>query len=286
MRVVTLFVRHGTEKYANAAGRVEEFYRNRMPLVERRFIIIDNALSSDVVQATPEGTLLGGDNRHWEFSGWDKAIQFLGDEIRSYDYVHFLTSAFEELYVAYIERFSAQMLMCMRGQGAAIGHIDCYNEPVHVLGFALQHWLRSSFFFVPPAEVLALGSMVSVPDGRPFFSGDPTQPFRPDAPISDNFKRTTIEWLTGAGTGQGVEWHSRFDLTLDTLGYFERKCLAILNEALLSARLRALGCVLIDTTWLATRLTQGSGAPLGYYSWMDQLRGRDRDSIAVGPLPV
>ena len=66
-------------------------------------------------------------------------------------------------------------------------------------------------------------------------------PFRADAPISDAYRRAILGWLTGDGTGQGVEWHSRFRLVESTLPLFESKTMAIMNEQLLTNRLRAQG---------------------------------------------
>jgi hypothetical protein len=145
-----------------------------------------------------------------------------------------------------------------------------------IAGHALQSWLRSSFIFVRPAELLALGSLVSVGDARPYFSGDPSSPFRAGAPVSENCRRYIVGWLTGAGTGQGVTWHSRFDLSAETLAQFEAKATAILNEHLLSARLRAQGCELVDMTWLgAHRSRMRRREPLGSIpDWKRQVAGR------------
>ena len=83
--------------------------------------------------------------------------------------------------------------------------------------------------------------------------------FRPSAPLSANYQKYILDWLTGNGTGQGVEWHSRFGLTPESLPFFEAKASAILNEQMLSVRLRAQGCALLDATWLATRLRSRRG---------------------------
>src|SRR5258708_32087758 len=126
------------------------------------------------------------------------------------------------------------MLGLLRGRAAAVGHIDYYNDPVIIGAFSgkvgtgfpkenatsigspeqsLRSWLRSSFVFLPPAELRLLGSLVSIDDPQSLFSGDPESPFRGDAPLSANYRQYIIGWLTGRGTGQGVEWHSRFSLT-------------------------------------------------------------------------
>lgn len=119
-----------------------------------------------------------------------------------------------------------------------------------------------------------LGSMVSVADGSAIFTHDPASPFRSDAPLSRNYREYLLGWLTGGGTGQGVQWHSRFELSGETLPWFEAKTLSILNEHLLSIRLRAQGCAMVDATWLAARCDEliQTGRPLGSIpGWRTQL---------------
>jgi hypothetical protein len=122
---------------------------------------------------------------------------------------------------------------------------------------------------------------VSVQDRKPFFSGDPRSPFRADAPLSENYRRYIYDWLTGEGTGQGVTWHSRFELDDRSLRHFEAKAVAILNEQLLAIRLRRQGCELVDATWLATALgRRGAGAqPQTFPHWRTQLAERDTDAV-------
>jgi hypothetical protein len=145
---------------------------------------------------------------------------------------------------------------------------------------SLRSWLRSSFVFLPPAELQLLGSLVSIDAPRAFFSGDPCAPFRSDAPLSTRYRDYIRDWLTGPGTGQGVEWHSRFELTQATLRLFEAKAMAIINEQVLSARLRAQGCALIDATWLATRRARlPTDDVLDVIpSWRRQITARDVDA--------
>jgi hypothetical protein len=161
--------------------------------------------------------LLGGDNRAREFSAFDRGVQFIGQEIWRFDLVHFATSAFNSLYVRYLERFDARALRCILGRPVCLGHIDCYNEPVEVMGFRTQHWVRTGFFMLPPQEVKILGGFVTIRDDRRFYSGNPEAPFLQQAPLSENYRQYIIGWLTGADIGQGVQWHSHFSVTTETL---------------------------------------------------------------------
>jgi hypothetical protein len=194
--------------------------------------------------------------------------------------VHLATSAFNSLYVEYLERFDTRLLQSVVGRPVCIGHIDGYNDPVEVLGFHTQHWIRTGFFMFPPGEVKTLGSLVTVRDGGRFFSGNPDAPFRQQAPLSERYRQYIIGWLTGVDIGQGVQWHSHFPVTSETLPAFEHKALSILNEHLLAVRLRAAGCRLIDVTWLAAMLARRKRASVAWGTpWQQQLANRDRHAL-------
>jgi hypothetical protein len=281
-RVLTILARFGTEQYATAEGEIAELFGRQMPAVDRDILVVDNARPRHAVEERGDGTtVIGGDNSAREFSAFDRAIEFIGSRIWSYDLVHFATSAFNRLYVAYLDRFDTRLLEALIERAVCVGHIDCYNEPVDVLTYRSQHWIRSCFFFMPPAEVRALGSFVSVNQPARFFSGDPAEPFRADAPISHRYREYITHWLTGGDIGQGVEWHSRFALTRETLPEFEQKTRAILNEQLLGIRLRAMGCRAIDVTWLSAMLRHRAPQDIPWNTpWREQLANRDRDVVA------
>ncbi len=252
MKVLSIIARYGLEQYAGAEQEVSAIVARQLPELRRDVIVVDNALPPETVERIGGGTVLGADNRNREFTAFDRAIAWAGPSLSEYDLVHLVTSAFNTLYTGYLERFNMPVLNAIVGRPACLGHIDCYNEPVRLGSFVSQHWIRTCFFFLAPAHVRALGSFVSVADGFDYFSGDPSAPFRPDAPISATYRRYIIDWLTGQDIGQGVAWHSSLPLTPESLATFELKALSILNEHMLGIRLRALGCPLIDVTWLST----------------------------------
>lgn len=282
LRVLTILARFGRDQYPHADEEIAEIFRRQMPEVDRSVVIVDNALPRDVVEARGGAVLLGGDNSSREFSAFDRALDFIGSDVWSYDFVHFATSAFNTLHVAYLDRFDTRLLQALTGRAACVGHIDCYNEPIEVLTYRSQHWIRSCFLFVPPAEIKALGSFVTIAGNSRFFGGSPEGAFQVDAPISCRYREYITQWLTGRDIGQGVKWHSSFALTRETLPEFEQKARAVLNEHLLAIRLRALGCHLVDVTWLATMLRRGSPEEIAWTTtWRDQLAKRDRDALII-----
>ncbi len=281
MRIVTLLARHGTQHYPAAVDELDALFARQLPHVRREVVIADNSLPEYVREPSgPDRVLIGCSNAYGEFSAWDAALSYLGRRIAAYDLVHLATSAFHTLYVRYLNRFDPDMLGLIVGRSAAVGHIDYYNDPVMLCSRSTQAWLRTSWMFLPPHELRVLGSLVSIEGGGSLFSGDPDSPFRTDAPLSANYQKYILDWLTGGGTGQGVEWHSRFGLTSATLGRFEAKAIAILNEQMLGIRLRAQGCAMVDATWLATRCAQlNAGQSLGAIpAWRWQITARDTDA--------
>jgi hypothetical protein len=286
VRILTILTRFATEQYPRAEQELDDIFRRQMATVDRTVIVVDNAMSDDGA-AGGARRLIAGDNRAREFSGFDRGVKTIGRDLERFDLVHFATSAFNSLYVRYLDRFEPGLLGRFAGRPLCLGHIDAYNDGIGILGFHSQHWIRTGFFFLPPGEVKLLGSFVSVRDGERFFSGDPARPFREDAPLSQNYRRYIIDWLTGADIGQGVQWHSHFELTPETLPRFEHKALSIMNEHLLSIRLRALGCRQIDVTWAASVLARSRGAKVRWNTpWRQQLAERDRDAVVLPAAPA
>ncbi len=280
MRILTVLARAGVARYQSAEEDLSSLTARLLPRASRDLVIVDNLLPPGVHEQTATRVVIGGDNTSWEFSAFDMALAWAGDRLHDYDWIHLTTSAFGELYTSYLDRFTEPVLSAAHDRAVCLCHIDCYNEPVRVLGRPNQHWARTAFVMLPASELSRLGSLVSVRDRTAFFSGDPDNPFLEQAPLSPVFRRYILDWLTGQDIGQGVSWHSRIPLTHETLATFEQKAVAILNEHLLSIRLRAQGCLLIDVTWLSTMIA--AGTPINWRApWRTQLAGRDRDAIRL-----
>jgi hypothetical protein len=278
-RLLTILARFGTDRYAGAAENIRALLAKSCPLADCRMLIVDNALQKEFQSELDSCTrLIGGDDRAREFSGWDRAITYLGDELAKVEVVHLATAAYNQLYTKYLERFDDAIVRLVADRPVAVGHIDYYPYAVTAFGHVSQHWLRSSYVFIAPRELRMLGPLAAVRRSG-LFSGSPACPFRADAPISDGYRSLIIAWLTSAtGTGQGTAWHSRFQLDPTTLGLFEDKAVAIVNEHLLSARLRGQGCSTVDVTWLSTVMKQ-TGIVFGPIpGWRRQLATRDTDA--------
>lgn len=279
-RVLSIFVRAGLDQYGDAEARLSELFDRQLPGLERDVLVVDNLLPAGATESRPGRIVIGGDNRVWEFSAIDAAVAHLGPSIWRYDLVNVVTSAFMQLYVAYLERFTPDVVSALAGHRACLGHIDCYNEPIRIGPYRSQHWIRTCFFMTPVAELMAIGSFVSASGRRPWFSGNPDDPFGPESPVCDTYKQYLTGWLLGQDIGQGVTWHRSLSAEVHGLEPFEQKALAILNEHLLAIRFRAAGCGLIDVTWLSAML--GAGRDVDWTTpWWQQLAERDRDALII-----
>ena len=153
MRVLSIFVRHGTERYANAERKLADRFRNQLPAVKRDTVIVDTAATVSAYTAEVGDVIIAGDNSFSEFSGFDSGLAFVGNNLLNYDLVNLTTSAFGELYVGYLDRFRPEVLSAVANRSVCLGHIDCYNQPIEVAGCRSQHWLRTSCIFLPPTEL-------------------------------------------------------------------------------------------------------------------------------------
>lgn len=284
MRILTLFARNGTEKYRDVDVKIIHQLEEDLVGVDREFVVIDTAIASDAVEVRADGvTILGASNDNWEFGAWMRGIEFLKHRLMEFDYIHFVTSAFYFGYVDFHRYMTPEILEMYRGRAVAFGHIEVYNEPVEFRYVRFQTWLRSSYIFVPTSEIVMLGDLAGVKGGDGIFSGNPGEPFLIGGDVSPSYARNLTSWLTGDGTGQGVEWHSRFNLDAISLPFFEAKAKAILNEMSLSSRLKAQGCSLIDMTWLHRKMASGP-IPKAVPHWHMQLleRGSGHENIVEG----
>jgi hypothetical protein len=283
MRILSILARFGRTKYGTAVDDLRAWQRRSLPGSSCELLVVDNEAGAGFGD---EGCdVIAGSNRAWEFSAWDEGLAHVGSRVSDFDLIHLVTSAFNTLYTRYLDRLDERTLGLVAGRAVAVGHVDRYGDLVEVFGIPSQHWLRSSFVFLPPGELAALGPLAVLLDPARFFSGDPAHPFRAEAPISDNYQRYILDWLTGEGTGQGTTWHSRIQLDAATLPFFEAKVAAILNEHLMSIRLRRQGCAIVDATWLGTQARRsGQSVIAAIPDWRSQLAARDVDSVARGDL--
>lgn len=274
MRVLVLFARYGTAKYADALPALDRIYRTQAPELVRRTIVVDNALSPEHVQELSSDTLLiGGDNTDREFSGWQRALDTAARELADYNAVHFVSSAFQMLYSDYLGRFTSKIVEVVSARPVCVGHIDYYPYPIRCGTYVSRHWVRTSFWLIRPSELMRLGSLVSADRSAHLFAPDRDWPFDRDGMLSPGYQQLIFDWLTSPrGTGQGTAWHSHIDPRAPGgREEFLEKARTIINEHMLSIRLRAQGTNLVDITALAELLRRRRSLPDRWPGWRNQI---------------
>jgi hypothetical protein len=130
IRVLTIFVRAGTDTYPDAEAHLDALFDRQLPALARDVIVVDNLLPPGVAQERPGRAVIGGDNSVWEFSAVDVAVAHAGAAIWRYD-LRTSDLGVRAAHVAYLERFR-DVLAAIAGAPVCLGHIDCYNAPVRI----------------------------------------------------------------------------------------------------------------------------------------------------------
>lgn len=247
INILCLYLRYGSVDYPESLNILIDWYREKQKETDVSLTvwIIDNKIEGDYdgVDLQTGFRLIAGDNRQREFSGFQKILEKYRDEIDSYDLVHFVTSAFNQLFTGYLDYFKLSHLYPVLHRPVCLGHIDMYDEPIKIMGKSSQSWIRTCFFFVSPLTISSLPEFNIIKECNEIFDEDGN--FFKDGIIDDKYKSYLTRWLTGDKI-QGVAWHN----TIENKYMFEEKSLAIINEHLLSINLRKNSIQIIDFHWL------------------------------------
>jgi len=249
LRVLSLFIRYGDADYRGSYQALMAFYAG-LPGVEVDPVLIDTALPVGVeAWLGRRGLMVAGDNQRREFSGWDGVLERFHERLAEYDLVHLVTSAFQNEYNGFYPLVCREMLDYVRDTPQVmLAHVDAYPERVRLCGRGFQTWGCSKFLFARPQDLLELGSITGPFDAEDFFTAHGDAPFREGAPLSDNYARFLLGWLTGDGLPHG-KWHSVFAYSDENVAKFRAKALSILDEHSLSMRIRESGVRIVDYTW-------------------------------------
>ncbi|MEM7482400.1 MAG: hypothetical protein AAF481_14585 [Acidobacteriota bacterium] len=248
-RLAVVFAQHDRDKYPRSLLRLLGVL-GEIPTLETTIVVVDNLNAGDWSHAVSNNLFhIGGDNGAWEFSAFERGLEWLDGQNKQADVYLFATDAL----LAYGEDFLAlvdgEVLEASHQLGACIGWIDSFMEPCRILDFSYDSWIRTSLVFVPQPVLHKVRPLAWPLRHEQFFGSGFAQPFLPDAPISANLQKLLLEWLTHnviAESQLEETWHSRFYLAPETFERFRDKVMAILREHLLSARLHALGVPCFD----------------------------------------
>ncbi len=262
-RLAVIFVQHERHKYPRALPRLIEAI-SALHEVEALYVVVDNAKPGDWSHQVSAALFhIGGDNRSWEFSAFDRGARWLESQSWSADLLLFATDALLAYGDEFLQWVDERVIDACLSLSACVGWIDSFMESSKILDLDYDSWIRTSLMFMPVAVEQQLGSLAWPLDDGVLFGHGPEQPFHPDAPISANLQANLLSWLTSeADDGQLDDvWHSQFPLNQETFPRFKDKAKAILREHLLSARLLSLEIPCFDLR--AIRQAHSHGLDLG-----------------------
>lgn len=257
--LAVIFVEYNKAEYGEAFDRLRE-YLGRLDQERVFYTRVNNRDEGDGTKnVAPNIVELQGDNTDREFSGWQKGVEFLRAHDIPYDVVLFANEAMEAVEPCYLKDHSPSWLLwksyLLKG---VFGLVATRWEKTVVRGKSTRIWLGTHCFFVPRIIVEKLGTVVSV-DASTFEEYLPREfpgveeIFKPTAPINSATEDRIVRWLTR-------EWHSKFTLSESTWPVFRAKANAIINEELLTLRIRELGYFIVpyDVPQFVFRKTRGA----------------------------
>ncbi len=212
---------------------------------QAHIIYINNAASKDYVQQISDHEYeISGDNSSFEFSGWQKGLDFIKDKGLCCDAFLFANDMF--LHDSLVDRWrinddalkGAIKYKAMVGKKA---HLPVEGD---IAGNEIMPYIRTHLFFVSATLMAALGNIISVDrflKDRLFIpSYEASVPlFRPEAPLSSDLKDFIFHHVTS-------NWNRKKPYTRPHFDLLKGKAVSILNACLLSIRAKQLGYPLIS----------------------------------------
>jgi hypothetical protein len=252
MELYLLYLCFGTKEEAVDLKVLQTYFASNLPGLKVSWVCIDNSPFRNLnrIQGVE---YLHGDNTYFEFSGWENALCKLS--IDTNGFYLFVTSAYKKNYTGYLNRLTENFIFEAFNKNQPLGHVDLFKSPVQLAQEKhFQYWLRTAFFFLPGKSLALLDGRLASITSQEFATEHERGKERDNAPvISEEYREKINDWLTGRTEVKYHNAHSNLD---KHDAFFKRKFLSIINEHLLSVRLRSLGFKLmdIDTLYLEKKL--------------------------------
>ncbi len=279
-RLAVIYVEYNPDKYTGAFERVRK-YLGSLKQGRVAYVVVNNKDEGDGSRRIDDSTFyVQGDNVEREFSGWQKGVEFLRKNNIPFEVILFVNEAFEAVIPSYLGTHSVRWIVLKTHLfSSAVGAIDTAWEKIKINGKSTRAWINTNCFFIPRSLSEKLGSVVSVDNGTidkylPKNFPGTGEIFRSDAPLNDVYRDRVVNWLT-------ERWHSRLDLDEENWPIFRAKAKAIFNEALLSARIRELGYVILPYSVPVFAFLKTRGI---YRKIKRTVAGRDHNTVETTSL--
>lgn len=233
MKLAVIFLQYDQKKYPKAFEEMC-FRVDKISGFEKEYIVVDNSMRFEKEGKFQDVVYINGDNSAWEFSGWDRGLEYIRKNKIDFDVALFVNDAFLANGWTLLDKVAELNLAKIAfEQKVAIGHVDTKGYTMEIFNKDVSSWICSNVFFLPKEIANSLKTLVSVDDLKlnsiiqDEFSGNY---FMQNAPLSESYKEMIVKWLT-------EEWHSKIVIKKENLTFFRKKVQAIMNESLLTARI-------------------------------------------------
>lgn len=244
-KLAVLYVYADKKRYPNTFNYLSSLIK-RINGFEITVVKIDNFNENKGVRRLSDSRYdIGGDNTYWEFSGWKKGLSFLKEQDIEVDWVLFVNDSFLSLpnlgYHLDFYKVRINTLLLYNMEDAVVGVIDTSMENHELLGRNVSTWIRSNLFAVPwrIAKTLEFTFLDSSQIDAIFPKAFKSEIFLEGNNLNSNLKRFLAKWIT-------QDWHGGRSPAPDNWDHLRAKLIAILNERLLTAKIRESGVPIVD----------------------------------------
>ena len=187
---------------------------------------------------------IGGDNSFFEFSGWQKGIDFVKQNNIPCEAFLFVNDTFLESSFLHRQLINQQSVECAIRHQALVGKKMFSSVSGTIMGNALDAYIRTHIFITSSRVINSLKSIVSINTQTvERFFVDRYQPglalFKENAPLSEEIKNFIFSHVTSV-------WRRKKTYDAESFQLLRGKAASILNSFLLSIRAKQWGYPLIS----------------------------------------
>jgi hypothetical protein len=206
---------------------------------EISYIVVDNFNCNKSIEKFGNVHVIGGDNTNWEFSGWQKGFEYTRGNINS-DLIIFCNDSLRSYRHKMLElEHLKKMLERATKEKLFVGKIDRVAEvDFDFMNYNLSEWICSNVFAAAPCAFENILIDSSIEFDIDSIAGD-VDTFLGNDNMGINLRKHIYNWLS-------FGWHSKFNVR-ENIELFKHKTKAILNEKLLTAKMRENGYYLYNT---------------------------------------
>ncbi|HAD83184.1 MAG: hypothetical protein A2509_11125 [Candidatus Edwardsbacteria bacterium RIFOXYD12_FULL_50_11] len=243
LSVAVIYVQYEPEKHNGSLS----FFRGMLDRIQHdfRFVIIDNKIGNKFPETLADGTILiGGDNSIYDFSGWQKGVQWIDGRNEKYDLIIFANDSYPLNINEYKGCLNSNLFYILKKYNLSAGVIYNSNyrdwrryfvlrpDEYRIGGCSFNYWVRSNFMIMP-YNVRKIMKSVNEATNNMISPEYNEQNIFSDQ-VSRSLQKHILTYLCPEKEEDPKYiWHSRFVLARETYQHFRIKARVLLCEKLL-----------------------------------------------------